>query len=107
MHFHFCFGQRIYIDVFLDVYPCVMERRLLHGSLKDHELSEIIDAEGICKLRKDDVDECKFCEYRYACFDCRPNAKERGFHDKPWNCTYSPCEGVWIDRESFINSLLS
>ena len=48
----------------------------------------------------------KECEYRYICFDCRPDSISDNIYEKPWYCTYNPREGKWEDRERFVDDLL-
>lgn len=96
---HQCFIKDIYISSLLEVYPCVMERRISYGNLKNSRLTNLIN-ENIRKLSKDNIDGCKDCEYRYACFDCRPDANGRDFYAKPWFCSYNPKSGVWIDLQT-------
>jgi len=104
MNCHNCFSKKIYISSDLMVYPCVMERRLVHGSLRKNELPEILN-ESIMNLNKDYILECKDCEYRYACFDCRPNSLDGVIKSKPWYCTYDPYKGEWQNIEEFIEKL--
>lgn len=100
---HNCFGSKIYIASDKTVYPCVMERRINHG--------KIIGSEGlkfnknILNLSKDFVNECKDCEFRYTCFDCRPDSLTDNIYEKPWYCTYNPEQGVWEDEDEFILKL--
>lgn len=99
---HNCFNDKIYISADLEVFPCVMERRIKHCSLKEHEL--ILDKE-IRKLTKDKIKECCECEYRYACFDCRPNSLDKDMTEKPWYCTYNPIVGEWMNEDEFIKKI--
>lgn len=102
---HNCFSTKLYIDTNLDVYPCVMERRFLHGNLKENPLGKIISKE-IVNLNKDKIKVCQKCEYRYACFDCRADSMGRNKYDKPWYCSYDPEKGEWVDINKFIDNLL-
>ena len=102
---HNCFGHRLYIACGLDVYPCVMERRLTYGNLKNKPISEMVGVSHAF-LTKDKVEVCKDCEFRYACFDCRPDSNGRDIYTKPWYCTYDPYEGIWKNAEDFVDSLL-
>lgn len=99
---HNCFSDKIYISADLDVFPCVMERRIKHCSLKGNEL--ILD-DAIRKLTKNQIKECSECEYRYACFDCRPNSLAKDMTEKPWYCTYNPINGEWMDEDTFIQEI--
>mgnify|MGYP002619285840 FL=1 len=100
---HNCFDSRIYISASLDVYPCVMERRFKHCNIM--KCQDIIFDESIRKLNKDYIEDCKDCEFRYACFDCRPNSLSGRMYEKPWYCTYDPQRGEWKDIEKFILDL--
>lgn len=100
---HRCFIKDLYIDTQLEVFPCVMERRISHGNLKEKKLTEIINNK-IRFLSKDNIEECKDCEFRYACFDCRPDSNGKKIFQKPWYCTYDPKAGKWHDvKEIFKN----
>ncbi|MBS1184301.1 MAG: putative Fe-S oxidoreductase [Proteobacteria bacterium] len=101
---HNCFARNIYIDCHLEVFPCVMERRFSHGNLRSGALGDILDP-GIRHLTKDRVASCAACEYRYFCFDCRPDACGAGKFAKPWYCTYVPETGTWASPDAFIATL--
>ena len=100
---HNCFMSRIYISSDLKVYPCVMERRLVHCDIS--EKSEITLNHEIRHLTKDSIRGCRSCEYRYACHDCRPDSLNGYIYEKPWYCTYEPESGKWVDPDDFIKKL--
>ena len=57
-------------------------------------------------MNKDKIEECKECEFRYCCFDCRPDSNGKEINEKPWYCTYYPKEGRWEkDISKFIADL--
>lgn len=100
---HNCFSNKIYIAADLTIYPCVMERRLCHGKITNKiELNHEIQ-----KFTKDKINGCCKCEYRYACYDCRPNSLSGDIFEKPWYCTYDPTTGVWANEDEFIDKLKS
>lgn len=103
-HGHNCFGRRLYIATNLDVYPCVMERRISHGSLRNNSLKNILNS-NIFEMTKDHINVCKDCEFRYCCHDCRPDSLSNDVYAKPWYCTYNPYSGEWIDVEEYIDFL--
>lgn len=100
---HNCFANRVYIAANLKVYPCVMERRICHCDLTNDK--EIHLNNTILSFNKDKVQGCSLCEYRYCCFDCRPNSLSGSFIEQPWYCTYEPETGTWKDVESVIKEL--
>lgn len=100
-----CFANCFYIGSDMNVYPCVMERRFCHGNLRDHSLAEIVDKKLI-NFSKDQVDECRDCEFRHICKDCRPDSISMKKNDKPWYCTYDVSAGIWADPDDFIDNLL-
>lgn len=102
---HNCFGERLYFDFELNVYPCAMERRICYGNLRDKCIDEIVH-ERFAKMTKDAIEGCKNCEYRYACYDCRCDSNNEPIDSKPWYCTYDQEKGVWINEDEFISSLL-
>lgn len=100
---HNCFRDRLYISANMEVFPCVMERRFSHGKIDKN--SGISINNSIRQLNKDKIDGCCNCEYRYACFDCRPDTLSNNLLEKPWYCTYNPLNGEWADIDTFIRNL--
>ncbi|MVX64211.1 radical SAM protein [Clostridium chromiireducens] len=100
---HNCFSDKIYISANMEVFPCVMERRMKHCVIDEHK--KIILDDNIRYFTKDKVNECSECEYRYACFDCRPNSLSENIYEKPWYCTYNPRLAEWEDEDTFIAEL--
>ncbi|EKE00858.1 MAG: hypothetical protein ACD_21C00263G0003 [uncultured bacterium] len=48
------------------------------------------------KIKRDDIDTCKECEFRYVCVDCRANiADPDGVLSKPSRCNYNPYTAKW------------
>ena len=101
---HQCFLKNLYIGTDLTVFPCVMERRHNYGNLKTTALESMINS-NVRFFSKDQVSGCKNCEYRYECFDCRPDSNGLSFNDKPWFCSYNPYSGEWADLKEMYNNL--
>ena len=102
---HNCFGNHLYIDCNLSVYPCAMERRVQYGNLRTTDKEELLH-NPLRTMTKDKIDGCKDCEYRYACYDCRCDTNNASIQAKPWYCTYDPLQGIWEDVDTFIDGLL-
>ena len=100
-----CFGTKLYISADFEVYPCVMERRISHGNMKNAQLKDIIKPD-ICAFNKDKVECCKECEFRYACSDCRPDSLSDNIYNKPYYCTYDVENGQWLNTDDVIKTIL-
>lgn len=100
---HNCFSTKVYIGADTTVYPCVMERRFNYGVIKEQPLKDILAKHHYAT--KDHIDGCKDCEFRYCCFDCRPNSLSNDIYAKPWYCTYDPFSGTWKDTDCFIKEI--
>ncbi|MGN1411516.1 MAG: radical SAM/SPASM domain-containing protein [Oscillospiraceae bacterium] len=99
---HNCFSKKLYISANLEVYPCVMERRISHGNLKNNFISDILD-NNILSYNKSNVQECCNCEFRYTCYDCRPDTISNKFNSKPYICTYDVYNGKWQNVDKYIH----
>lgn len=75
--------------------------RICHGNSKGKKINEVLD-ESLRTLNKDKIDGCKDCEFRYACFDCRPDSIEKDCCSKPYYCTYDPQTANWKNADEFI-----
>lgn len=100
---HNCFHNKIYVSANLEVFPCVMERRVRHCLISEGNTIQLDNK--IRDLTKDCISGCSQCEYRYACFDCRPDSLTEDIYAKPWYCTYVPDQGKWQNEEEFILKL--
>jgi len=87
-----------------DILPCIFSRNLAVGNVRETTLREIVSGqklETVWRSTKDNVLVCQDCEYRYACFDCRPLSEgtNRGrgeYLTTPYpRCTYNPYMGEW------------
>lgn len=100
-----CFARKIYIAADLTVFPCVMERRLQHGSLRHDPLDAVLSPE-ILHWNRDSIPACSICEYRYACAPCLPDACSDDPAEKPYFCTYDAASGIWNDPAAQIAAIL-
>ena len=99
-----CFSKKVCIAADLNVYPCIMERRLRHGNLRESTLAEILSP-AVMHMNKDRVSGCRDCEFRYACPDCRPDSLSQSPDAKPYYCTYDEQRGEWMNSDAWIAAL--
>ena len=83
-----------------------MERRLSHGNLKNATLENILSSE-ILSFNKDKIKECSECEFRYACYDCRPDSLTEDIQEKPYYCTYNVRNGFWKNADDVVQTILN
>lgn len=104
MNLNPCLAGKLAVTANGDVIPCIFARNIVLGNVRETELSDIVfseDTQKIWRQTLDDVLVCKDCEYRYACYDCRPLAMTSGDKDEArWDfpqprCTYNPYTGEW------------
>jgi len=101
---HSCLSGKITITDNGDVLPCIFSRNLTVGNVQKSTIKEIISGQKLKTVwenTKDSVLVCQDCEYRYACFDCRPlsegeNQVSGKYLTAPYpRCTYNPYTGEW------------
>ena len=97
---HGCWWDKITIIPNGQVIPCIMARKEICGNIKKQSLVQIVQDTNLQRLRrlsKDNIEICQDCEYRYACLDCRPLAREEtgNLYARGNNCSYDPYLGVW------------
>jgi radical SAM protein with 4Fe4S-binding SPASM domain len=79
---------------------CNMLRDLPIGELKTAGLSEIVASErcqSMWGITLDDISECRECELRFACYDCRAAAflLTGDLYRRNPLCLYDPIKGEW------------
>lgn len=78
-----CWQGKLNITCDSRIGPCIMADTFINDeyNIRTHSLTEIIDDYIIPKfwsISKDYIEECRECEYRYVCNDCRPICAEKG-----------------------------
>jgi len=67
------------------------------------KLDEIIasaDFRAPWTIRKDEIEVCSGCEFRYVCTDCRAHLGDDLSRSKPARCGYDPVTGQWAESAS-------
>ncbi|MFY9311593.1 MAG: grasp-with-spasm system SPASM domain peptide maturase [Bacteroidia bacterium] len=68
------------------------------GKITDVRIKDIVKQEqfkAIWNIKKDLIDDCKVCEFRHVCTDCRAYLETDHSLKKPAKCNYNPYEMVW------------
>lgn len=97
-NFNSCLYKKISIDKDGNISNCPSFPKK-YGNIKDFGLIEALCMNGFQKagtIRKDDIETCKVCEFRYICSDCRAyTADPNDEYSKPLKCGYDPYTNVW------------
>jgi len=95
-----CLNRKISVDVNGEIKNCPSMQKS-YGNIKNTTLKEALTKEGfkdLWHIKKDDVEVCKDCEYRYICPDCRAYLESPdNSYSKPLKCGYDPYKGIWED----------
>jgi len=96
-NFNPCWGHQIAIDTKGEIKPCLWSNIII-GNLKENNIKNLITIgkfDDYWSIRKDNLQICKECEYRYVCNDCRVSSvnEGNGLYGKPTFCKYNPLIG--------------
>ena len=92
-----CLNRKLCVDSMGYVKNCpAMEKS--YGHIHNIKLKECLENEHFKKLwdiKKDDIEICKDCEFRYICPDCRVFTLTDDLYSKPKKCSYDPYKNSW------------
>jgi len=93
-----CLYKKLTIDRNGNIKNCPYTKNK-YGNINDVDLFGVIKSEKFQKLsfiKKDDIEVCKDCEFRYNCTDCRAFlSKKNNIYSKPLKCKYNPYTAIW------------
>lgn len=79
----------------------------IFGNILSDSISELLQKEKMQKywaVKKDDIDVCKYCEYRYMCIDsCPPKKRVDGTWYRPIECNYNPFICKWKGEKKYLS----
>lgn len=98
-HWNSCWAGKIAISPNGGIMPCIFAREHIVSNV-EKGLEETVNSknlQNLWKITKDQVEGCQDCEYRYACYDCRPLAESTtgNLYGKSPRCSYDPSKGEW------------
>ena len=102
--FNPCWGNTVAFDTDGSIKPCLWSDEVV-GNAHGNDIKTLIGAGKFNKfweLKKDNIEVCKKCEYRYGCYDCRVSILNQGrsLTDKTNGCSYNPDSGRWEEYSS-------
>ncbi|MGO4294432.1 grasp-with-spasm system SPASM domain peptide maturase [Chitinophaga sp. RAB17] len=93
-----CLWKKIAIDKrgFIKNCPSMQQH---YGNIADTPLKQVVNDEGFRHLwgiHKEMVKQCRDCEFRHVCTDCRAYLEEPAdIYSKPLKCGYNPYSATW------------
>lgn len=99
-----CLNRKVCIDATGNVRNCPASKHIW-GNVKNSSLQSIITQprfQNLWKITKESVEVCKYCEFRFACPDCRIHiANMKYYLSHPKYCKYNPFIGKWQHESGF------
>lgn len=92
--FNGCLYKKLTIDSKGNIKNCPY----IINNFQHNNLKEALADDNFKKLwfiKKDDIEICKDCEFRYNCTDCRAFTIENNIYSKPLKCNYNPYTNEW------------
>jgi SPASM domain peptide maturase of grasp-with-spasm system len=96
--FNTCLNRKIAIDGRGQACNCPAMGRTF-GSTAEVDLRHVVEDAAfreVWSVRKDDIEVCRDCEFRYVCTDCRAHVTDPSNpRSKPARCGYDPYTATW------------
>ncbi|MFO0322315.1 MAG: SPASM domain-containing protein [Bacteroidota bacterium] len=96
--FNSCLNKKIGIDENGEIKNCPTMKNS-YGNIMNTDLKQVLDNASFKELfdvKKDEINDCKVCEFRYICTDCRASfIRQIDKFDKPEKCNYNPHTATW------------
>lgn len=102
-HFNTCLNCKVAIGENGKIKNCPsMEESF--GNVKTDDLIMVVktpEFQNRWHIKKDDIEVCKDCEFRYMCLDCRAYLEESSILKQPIKCNYNPCIAKWKGQDGY------
>ncbi len=96
-HFNTCLNKKISIDKKGQICNCPSLTKKF-GKIAESTLTDMLTNHHFTyhwEIKKDHIESCKDCEFRYICSDCRAYTEGDLPLSKPSKCNYDPYKGEW------------
>lgn len=92
--FNGCLYKKITIDTKGNIKNCpYLTNKAEYTNLKDALNDD--NFKRLWFIKKDEIEVCKDCEFRYNCTDCRAFTINDNIYSKPLKCNYNPYTNEW------------
>ncbi len=101
INYNSCLYKKLAIDVNGDIKNCPNIKHSF-GTIDTIENVDSILEDSIFKrignIKKDEIEVCKYCEFRHVCTDCRAYVEDpKNDYSKPLKCGYNPYTNEWSE----------
>lgn len=97
-YYNSCLNKKISVDRQGFIKNCPSYEKS-YGHISHILLKDVLKNEKFrlpWQINKDKIEDCKICEFRYICQDCRAYVKNKdNQYSKPLKCRYNPYEAIW------------
>ena len=97
--FNSCLNRKVSIDAAGRIRNCPA-LPAAYGAVGEVPLARAVareDFRAVWQVTKDQVEDCRVCEFRYVCQDCRAHLRDPlNPRSKPARCTYDPWQARWL-----------
>lgn len=99
MNFNSCLYKKIGVDVDGSIKNCPsMKEKIGHlNNVKELNFNDL--KTEYWNIKKDDIEICKDCEFRYICNDCRVQVNNK--YARPLTCKYNPYQNKWEGQQGY------
>ena len=96
-NYNTCLNRKVSVDSWGNIKNCPSMKKS-YGSIFNSSAKDVVglqEFQDVWKLKKDDISDCKVCEFRHVCTDCRAYLDKDNSIMKPARCNYDPYTASW------------
>lgn len=105
-HFNNCLNRKLCINEKGELMNCLNINKS-YGNVFSTDIKRLVmskEFKFFGGIKKDRIEVCKDCEFRYICTDCRASiSNKENIFSRPIKCTYNPYIAKWKGEEGFIS----
>jgi SPASM domain peptide maturase of grasp-with-spasm system len=106
LNWNSCLNRKVSIDINGNIKNCPYMPDS-YGNIRSTSLSGVIRLprfKEYWSIKKDDIETCRDCEYRYICTDCRAFTNNlNNKYSQPSKCTYNPYIALWKEESGWLS----
>lgn len=99
-----CLNRKVTIDEQGAIKNCLSMDESF-GNINTDDIKTVIETPAFQKkwhIKKDDINVCHDCEFRYMCIDCRAFLNDSEMFNQPAKCAYNPYIAKWKGQVGYM-----